>query len=63
LNVEKFDLPEESYPFTIIVHGKDGELLFRQVVSGPGVMQVPGFPEHAPCKVTMQFPDGEVFSS
>ena len=54
------DLPDEMFPFTVIyLDAKTGEELGRDVVSGPGTYQVPGFNPRR-VKVRVEYADGTV---
>ena len=54
------DLPDEMFPFTVIyLDAKTGEELGRDVVSGPGVYDVPAFKPHH-TRVRLEYADGTV---
>lgn len=51
------DFPEDHFPFTVtVLDPETGELLWEQVVEGPGVLNIPGYGRRA--VVVVEFADG-----
>jgi hypothetical protein len=58
------DLPAECFPFTVEYHSKTtGELLQRDVISGPGMLRVPALGRLGhQVAVTVRWGDGAITS-
>jgi hypothetical protein len=62
-DVEFYDLPEDSFPFSIKFFRKDtDELLLTEVVTSPGAIVIPPLAKQLGVEiyVTVEYPDGQV---
>lgn len=65
-DVAFYDLPEDSFPFSIKFFRKDtDELLLTQVCTGPGALVIPPLGKQLGVEVyvTVEYPDGQIVVS